>query len=128
MRKAILAMLLTSPLLAQSPQFDVASVRPFVPAPGQVAAGLHFDGAQVRGVGLSLRDYLATAYRTKATLISGPDWTATERYNITATLPEGSSKAQVPEMLQALLADRFQVKLHKEKKEFPILEIGRAHV
>jgi uncharacterized protein (TIGR03435 family) len=103
MRKAILAMLLTSPLLAQSPQFDVASVRPFVPA-GQVPAGLHFDGAQVRRVGLSLRDYLATAYRTKATLISGPDWTATERYNITATLPEGSSKAQVPEMLQALLA------------------------
>jgi uncharacterized protein (TIGR03435 family) len=126
MRKAILAILLTGPLLAQSPQFDVASVRPFVPAPGQVAAGLHFDGAQVRGVGLSLRDYLATAYRTKATLISGPDWTATERYNITATLPDGSSKAQVPEMLQALLADRFEVKLHNEKKEYPIFALVLA--
>jgi uncharacterized protein (TIGR03435 family) len=126
MRKAILAILLTGPLLAQSPQFDVASVRPFVPAPGQVAAGLHFDGAQVRGVGLSLRDYLATAYRTKATLISGPDWTATERYNITATLPDGSSKAQVPEMLQALLADRFEVKLHNEKKEYPIFAMVLA--
>ena len=126
MRKAILAILLTGPLLAQSPQFDVASVRPFVPAPGQVAAGLHFDGAQVRGVWLSLRDYLATAYRTKATLISGPDWTATERYNITATLPDGSSKAQVPEMLQALLADRFEVKLHTEKKEYPIFALVLA--
>jgi uncharacterized protein (TIGR03435 family) len=126
MRKAILAILLNGPLLAQSPQFDVASVRPFVPAPGQVAAGLHFDGAQVRGVGLSLRDYLATAYRTKATLISGPDWTATERYNITATLPDGSSKAQVPEMLQALLADRFEVKLHNEKKEYPIFAMVLA--
>jgi uncharacterized protein (TIGR03435 family) len=126
MRKAILVILLNGPLLAQSPQFDVASVRPFVPAPGQVAAGLHFDGAQVRGVGLSLRDYLATAYRTKATLISGPDWTATERYNITATLPGGSSKAQVPEMLQALLADRFEVKLHNEKKEYPIFALVLA--
>jgi uncharacterized protein (TIGR03435 family) len=126
MRKAIFAILLAGPLLAQSPQFDVASVRPFVPAPGQVAAGLHFDGAQVRGVGLSLRDYLATAYRTKATLISGPDWTATERYNITATLPGGSSKAQVPEMLQALLADRFEVKLHNEKKEYPIFALVLA--
>ncbi len=126
MRKAILAILLTGVLLAQSPQFDVASVRPFAPTQGQVAAGLHFDGAQVRGVGLSLRDYLATAYRFKATLISGPDWTATERYDISATLPDGSSKAQVPEMLQALLADRFQVKLHKEKKEYPIFALVLA--
>jgi uncharacterized protein (TIGR03435 family) len=126
MRKAILGILLTGLLLAQSPQFEVASVRPFAPAQGQVAAGLHFDGAQVRGVGLSLRDYLATAYRFKATLISGPDWTATERYDISATLPDGSSKAQVPEMLQALLADRFQVKLHKEKKEFPIFALVLA--
>jgi uncharacterized protein (TIGR03435 family) len=126
MRKAVLAILLAAPLLAQSPQFEVASVRPFAPAPGQVAAGLHFDGAQVRGVGLSLRDYLATAYRFMATLISGPDWTATERYDITATLPDGSTKAQVPEMLQALLADRFQVKLHKDKKELPIYALVLA--
>ena len=126
MRIAILALLLTGLLLAQSPQFEVASVRPFAPGPGQVAAGLHFDGAQVRGVGLSLRDYLATAYRFKATLISGPDWTATERYDISATLPEGGTKAQVPEMLQALLAERFAVKLHKEKKEFPIFALVLA--
>jgi uncharacterized protein (TIGR03435 family) len=126
MRKAILAIFLTGLLLAQSPQFEVASVRLFAPGPGQVAAGLHFDGAQVRGVGLSLRDYLATAYRFKATLISGPDWTATERYDISATLPDGGTKAQVPEMLQALLADRFQVKLHKEKKEFSIFALVLA--
>ena len=35
----------------------------------------------------------------------------------------GSSKAQVPEMLQALLADRFEVKLHNEKKEYPIFAL-----
>ena len=104
----------------------MASVKPFAPGQGQVAAGLHFDGAQVRAVGLSLRDYLATAYRFKATLISGPDWTATERYDISATLPDGSTKAQVPEMLQALLADRFEVKLHKEKKELPIYALVLA--
>ncbi len=123
MRKVFFAILLTGLLLAQSPQFEVASIKPFDPNLQAQTGGIHFDGALVRGAALSLRDYLATAYRFKATLISGPDWTATERYNISATLPEGGSRAQVPEMLQALLADRFQVKLHKEKKEFPIFAL-----
>jgi uncharacterized protein (TIGR03435 family) len=123
MPKAILAILLASYAFAQSPQFEVASIRPFDPnVPGQTA-GLHFDGALLRGAGLSLRDYLATAYRSKATMISGPDWTLTDRYNISATLPEGGSRAQVPEMLQALLVDRFHVKLHKDKKELPIFAL-----
>lgn len=126
MRRALFAFLLTGLLLAQSPQFEVASVRLFSAAPGQTTAGIHFDGRLLRGIGLSLRDYLATAYRFKATLISGPDWTATERYDITATLPDGAAKAQVPEMLQALLADRFQVKLHKEKKELPVFALVLA--
>jgi uncharacterized protein (TIGR03435 family) len=119
--KLILPILLACPTFAQ--QFEVASIRPFDPnVPGQ-ARGLHFDGALVRGVGLSLRDYLATAYRFKATMISGPDWTLTELFNISATLPEGGSRAQVPEMFQALLADRFQVKLHRDKKELSIFAL-----
>ena len=44
----------------------------------------------------------------------------TDRFDISATLPAGSAPAQLPEMLQALLAERFQVKLHREKKEFPV--------
>src|SRR5580700_2286682 len=119
------SIMLAASVFAQSPspQFEVASIKLFDPnVPGQ-AGGLHFDGALVRGVGLSLRDYLATAYRFKAILISGPDWTLTERFNISATLPEGGSRAQVPEMLQALLADRFHVKLHKDKKELPIFAL-----
>jgi hypothetical protein len=52
--KLILPILLACPLFAQ--QFEVASIKPFDPnIPGQ-AAGLHFDGALLRGVGLSLRD------------------------------------------------------------------------
>src|SRR5580658_5492989 len=81
---------------------------------------MHVDGAQIRAAGLSLRDLLAIAYKIKATLISGPDWTASERFDISATLPAGGTAAQLPEMFQALLADRFQVKTHKDKKEFPV--------
>jgi uncharacterized protein (TIGR03435 family) len=116
--RTILAILLACPAFAQ--QFEVASIKPFdSSAPGQVA-GMHVDGAQVRFAGMSLRDFLALAYKTKGTLITGPDWTATERFDILATLPAGSTPAQLPEMFQALLADRFKVKVHKDKKEFPV--------
>lgn len=117
-----LAILLAPAAFAQSagPQFEVASIRAFDPAQGPAAVGLHMDRAQLRAVGLSLKDYLSTAYNIKALLISGPHWTETDRFDITATLPPGVTPSQVPEMLQALLADRFQLKLHKDQKEFPV--------
>ncbi len=96
-----LAILLTGLLPAQSPEFEVASVRPFAPGQGQVAAGLHFDGAQVGGSRLSLRDYLATAYTFKATLISGPDWTATDRYHISVSPIQCAADRSPNEILYA---------------------------
>src|SRR5580700_11142034 len=122
-----LPILLVCPAFAQ--QFEVASIRPSAQEPeGQVNVGVHMDGAQVRVVSLSLRDYLAIAWRTKGNMIFGPDWTGSERFNISATLPAGSTTAQLPEMFQALLAERFHVKLHKEQKEFPVyaLLVGKG--
>jgi uncharacterized protein (TIGR03435 family) len=52
--------------------------------------------------------------------VSGPDWIGTDRFNISAKLPEGAKTDQIPEMLQALLADRFQLKFHRDKKELPV--------
>ncbi len=118
-----LPILLAGVLFAQSPQFEVASIRPsasYDDQGGKVNIGLHIDGAQVRLISFSLRDFLARAYGMKVTMISGPDWTASERFDISATLPAGSTPAQLPEMLQTLLADRFQIKLHREKKELPV--------
>ena len=37
--------------------------------------------------------------------------------------PEGDSRSRVPEMVQALLADRFALKAHKEVREGPIFEL-----
>jgi uncharacterized protein (TIGR03435 family) len=120
-RLTTLAILLACPIFAQAPRFEVATVKPSPPKPeAQVKVGVHIDGAQLRIVGLTLRDYAARAYRVKVAQVSGPDWTANDRFDIAATLPAGSTPAQLPEMLQALLADRFGMKVHKEKKEFPV--------
>src|SRR5579871_5576333 len=102
---------ITGVLAQTSPQraeFEVASVRPSGPiVPGQLGIGLHVDGAQVRCNYLSLIDYLGIAYRVRSYQISGPDWLASDRFDISAKLPDGATRAEVPAMLQSLLTERF---------------------
>jgi uncharacterized protein (TIGR03435 family) len=110
-------------------EFEVASVRPSAPA-GQekVALGLHIDGSHVRISSFSLRDLVVRAYNVKSAQVSGPDWIFTERFDVTATLPDGSTPNDIPDMLQTLLADRFKLKMHREKKDFPVyaLVLGKG--
>jgi uncharacterized protein (TIGR03435 family) len=127
-----LVALSASSLFAQSqanPQFEVASIRPSaISDRSEVSVGVHIDGAQVRAIALSLKEYVGIAYRMKVSQISGPDWIGSERYDISAILPEGGKEAQIPEMFQALLVDRFQLKSHPEKKDFPVFALlpGKA--
>jgi uncharacterized protein (TIGR03435 family) len=111
------------------PSFEVASIRPSAPGPPQQGvAGARIDGAQFRTAYLTLKDYIGVAYRLKLYQISGPDWIGTDRFDVAATLPEGTLPAQVPSMMETLLEERFQLKVHREKKEFPIyaLEIAKG--
>jgi uncharacterized protein (TIGR03435 family) len=103
------------------PAFEVATIRPSLNAPRQaVAAAGRTDGAQFKIAGLTIKDYISTAYAVKLNQISGPDWITTDRFDIAATLPEGSRPDQVPTMMQRLLEDRFELKTHREKREFPV--------
>lgn len=59
---------------------------------------------------------LKRAYDLKQDQVLGPKWLDTERYDIVAKLPPGSGSAeQLRLMLQNLLAERFQVRSHREK-------------
>jgi uncharacterized protein (TIGR03435 family) len=110
-------------------EFEVASIRPVTDQPaGAVAAGVRIDGSQVRITSLSLKDYISAAYQVRLNQIVGPDWLGSERFDIAAKLPEGSEQADVPAMLQSLLADRFHMKSHREEKEFPVyaLEVAKG--
>jgi uncharacterized protein (TIGR03435 family) len=130
--KLTLPILVAASLFAQStpaPQFEVASIRLSDPLDqGTVQVGLHVDGSQIRVARFTLRDYAGMAYRMKISQISGPDWISTQRFDIAGTIPKGVSTSQIPEMVQALLADRFQLKMHREKKEFPVyaLLVGKG--
>ena len=68
----------------------------------------------------SLADLIRTAYRVKPYQLSGPGWMSEQRWDIQATIPEGASADQVPEMLQTLLADRFKLTIHRSTTEHSI--------
>jgi uncharacterized protein (TIGR03435 family) len=103
------------------PEFEVASVRKSAPPmAGEVNIGVHIDGAMVRYTSLPMKSYIRMAYRVNDYQVLGPDWLAAENFDIAAKLPEGATRAQLPEMIQSLLADRFKLVLHRDKKEFPV--------
>jgi len=132
MRKIFISFILLVPAFAsgQTPPatltFEVASVKPSPPLnlnPAAIAAGqLPHVGMSVRGnrldIGyMSLADLIVMAYKVKPNQLSGPDWMKAERFDILANMPEGATQEQVPEMMQALLAERFQLKVHRETRE-----------
>jgi uncharacterized protein (TIGR03435 family) len=101
-------------------EFEVAAIRPSQPSgPDRVDAGLHMDGSQARFGSLNLKEYIAIAYHVPANRVIGPDWIAQKRFNISAKLPDGSTIKDIPQMMQSLLAERFQLKIHRETKELP---------
>jgi uncharacterized protein (TIGR03435 family) len=114
---------------APLPAFEVAAVRPAAPPTpetfrsGQFRIGTTVDKGRVDFEFVSLADLLPYAFGVKSFQVSGPEWMKASRWNIQATLPEGAPQAQVPEMMQQLLADRFQLTVHHEKREQPVYEL-----
>jgi len=117
-----LVLLLTGAVWAQStgPSFEVASIKPATPQqPGRIMIRMGGDPGRINYSGVSLRDIVRQAYQVKDYQITGPDWMGSERFDLVAKIPDGVSRDQVPAMLQNLLAERFKLTLHREKKELP---------
>jgi uncharacterized protein (TIGR03435 family) len=121
-------LLLAGAAFAQTPAapltFDVASVKLAVIDQAKIMAGQQQIGLKVEGnrvqIGLTgLSELIAMAYKVKYYQIQGPDWLGPmgQRFDVQAKMPQGATKDQVPEMLQALLADRFKLTFHRVGKE-----------
>src|ERR1035438_9790555 len=130
MKRFFGAILLLGAIVTQGQklEFEVASVKP---APQAGSARMSFRGGPGTGdpTRLAIDNYsffslIMRAYDLSPFQISGVERNG-EPFNITAKIPEGATKEQFRVMLQNLLADRFQLKVHRETKELPIYEIDR---
>ena len=125
---------------SQTPQpvtFEVVSVKQN--RSGELAMPQGTRGRRYTATNTPLRFVIATAYGIPvARVLGGPSWLGNatiemrqvggDRFDIGATLPEGSAATQVPVMLRALLADRFKLVAHSEMRDAPMyaLIVARA--
>ena len=102
-------------ILAQSPTFEVVSVKPNRTA---TSIGNHFDPGRMSWTGVPLHVLITSAYGLQSYQISGgPNWMETDRWDIDAKTESPANRTQQLQMLQPLLEDRFQLKTHKEQRE-----------
>jgi uncharacterized protein (TIGR03435 family) len=123
----ILILAVSSLQSRQKPAFEVASVKQRVSAPGAFPNGIRYESAlQIRGNSVttsgSVIGLIRAAFRLRDFEIFGaPNWASTEIFDISAnTERESASMHEARQMLQQLLADRFQLKVHHEMKELPV--------
>jgi len=121
---------------ATATAFEVASIRAAeFPNPGragggqqQFRPGMQLDAGRLAWSFASLAEMVQYAFGVKNYQVSGPDWMRSSRWNVVARLPEGGSQDQVPRMMQTLLAERFQLDVHHEKRDQPVyaLEVAKG--
>src|ERR1700722_9745088 len=128
-----LAAIASVALWGQAPVFEVASVKPS--SPQQRIIGLFtYPGGRITATLYTLEMLLEEALEVQPYQVSGgPHWIQVDRYDIEAKPPASSpsSRANPPypkappnveqrQMLATLLADRFQLKFHRETREGPV--------
>jgi uncharacterized protein (TIGR03435 family) len=107
-----------------TPEFEVATIKPATPdRPGK---GFMVRGRQFSTINTTLNDLITFAYGIHAKQITGgPAWMETEKYDLAAQ-PNGEGQPNDKHwkgMVQKLLADRFKLAFHRDKKELSVYAI-----
>jgi uncharacterized protein (TIGR03435 family) len=101
-------------------RFEVASVKPSQADPRGVS-GIKTGHGQINAQNVTLKRCIIGAYGIGPQLISGgPDWMDADHFEILAKAERSTDDdAALMVMLQDLLADRFQLKFHRETRTVP---------
>jgi uncharacterized protein (TIGR03435 family) len=107
-----------------TPEFEVATIKPSTP--DERTSFLVNRSGMLNATNTSVSDLIKFAYDVHSKQIKGPAWIGSEKYAITGKPDvEGTpSIKQLKLMVQKLLADRFHITVHREKKELAVYAIG----
>jgi uncharacterized protein (TIGR03435 family) len=117
------------PLANADPSFEVATVK--LTPPDAQMRGMRMQGNTFSITNMTLAFLVTFAYDLNMhQIIGAPGWVSTERFDITGK-PEGEgtpTQEQTRVMLRKLLADRFQLVVHRDQQELPVfaLNVGKS--
>jgi uncharacterized protein (TIGR03435 family) len=116
---------------ADGVKFEVASIKPG--KPGDMRMFMRFQpGGRLVVTNMPIKAFMTFAYNVQQFQISGePKWFDSERYDIEAKpdsakaakldkLPKEQRGDEIRHMMQALLAERFHLSLHRQTKDLPV--------
>lgn len=109
-----------------SPSFDVATVK----RSGLEAATRHFtiQGRRFVTTHTSLADLIQFAYGLHPRqIVTGPKWLESDKFDVVGTFSsEPTTEQELMKMMASLLASRFQLRFHLEKRELAVYAIVLA--
>jgi uncharacterized protein (TIGR03435 family) len=109
---------------AQSPSFEVASIR--VDRSGVNSSNWHDQKSRMTATNVSLRRLIAFAYQVHDFQVAGPDWLRSDRFDIQAEAPEWAEKDKRPIIMRNLLVERFNLVVHVASKQLPTYALTLA--
>jgi len=133
---AIMSLAVSAKSSPQRAAFEVASIKASDPANFRFEVRVQ-PGGRLTVTGASLKALVTFAFAVRDfQILGGPNWIATDRWDIEARAEEGTIQASAPPdpdhpspmgiRLQSLLEDRFNLKLHRDTRELPVFELSQA--
>jgi uncharacterized protein (TIGR03435 family) len=127
------------PAPASLPAFEAISVRQNIAEGRGGRGGGQMQPGRYVAQDLTLKNIIRRAYGAtdpggpntgfdllEQQIAGGPEWVAAEKWDVIATTKEATPPPQLRLMVQRMLADRFQLKAHWEKRELPVYVLSMA--
>jgi uncharacterized protein (TIGR03435 family) len=99
------------------PKFEAADVRAGTNGFFEGAVRARVEGERYVVRSATMVDLVAAAYGVKdSDVVDGPAWLEMDRFDVDAKLPPNTPQETVQKMLQSLLAERFNLVVHKDTR------------
>jgi uncharacterized protein (TIGR03435 family) len=120
---------------SQEPAFEVATIRPAAPSPDGHTHINYPHGDRFSAANITLLALMEWAYAMPAKqILDGPPWLGTTRFDIQAksnaeaegqfeTLSSAQEQERKRHMVEALLGERYGLKLHRETRTLPAYDL-----
>jgi uncharacterized protein (TIGR03435 family) len=123
---------------AQQPRFETATIVRSTAAPDTRAVNRVTDDGGYVATNVTLKALIEAAYRRsgfdRREVIGGPGWIATDRFDVVAKSPNGTTvdadgfPRQSLRMLQELLKEQFQLRVSGREEHRPVYALVRTNV